>query len=235
MPGRLALLLATLPLMGCASLSARLRPAREPDVRYERALEALDQADYAAARSELAWLVSRCEAGRRGRSALLLLASAELDVRNPEGSPAEAARLAGAYLRLPWVDEEEVPIARTLYLLAIDRSLPGMVTAAAADEPSPEPDTARPELATRFEHCEGGGEPEATRPLPEHPGTPAAAERAWLEKALAQHTDSLAAARMRVAGQAERIRELEAEIERIRKLLRGGRGSGGGASRPDPR
>ncbi len=223
---------------GCASLPSRLTPKSESDRRFETALSALDQSDFAAARTDLEWLVSRCEAGAKGRSALLLLASAELDPLNPRGSPAEAARLAGAYLNLPRTAPSEVPLARTLYLLAVDREPPserrgGMgdlhaesagVDSAAAEGPLP--------LAKRFEKCDAHGPPQASGIVPEYPGTTTAERLTRLEAELSARSDSLARAHARIADQAKEIadqansiEELQAEIARIRKLLKGGGGA----------
>lgn len=219
MPGRSLLLLAVLPLLACASFMSRVVPRSEPDTRFGTAVAALDRSDFAAATADLSWLVSRCEAGSRGRTALLLFASSELDLRNPHGSPAAAARLAAAYIRLPWIDEREVSIARTLYLMALDRG--GAADSAAAE-------ASLPPLASRFDHCDGGGVPEWSLEPPEHPGV-TTAERldrlARLEAELALSADSLADVQARNAAQATRIRELEAEIERVRRLLRGGGGT----------
>ena len=108
-------------------------PTAEPDVRFSRAVAALDRADFRAARSDLEWLVSRCEAGRRGRTALLLFASAELDPRNPEASPRIRRGAGRPYLQLPWVEDAEVPVASTLYLLARDRVGSGRAQASRQD------------------------------------------------------------------------------------------------------
>ncbi|HKJ03155.1 MAG TPA: hypothetical protein VJ997_11890 [Longimicrobiales bacterium] len=223
-PGVLVAL--ALSLTACASLGGRMFPASEPDTRYTRAVLALDRRDYPAAREDLAWLVGRCEAGPTGRRALLLFASAELDVRNASGSAGEAARLARAYLGVSSPDDPDAPIARTLYLLAMDLVgapgyVPHQVDVAEAGAVS---------VADRFDACDGTGRPQAAVVVPEPLGTTTGARIAGLRAELEARTDSLSQARAGLAAQAEKIQELEAEIERIRKLLRGG-----GGSTPSPR
>jgi hypothetical protein len=213
-----ALLALVLPLAACAPLGGRVFPVSEPETRYTRAVLALDRRDYQAAREDLAWLVGRCEAGPSGRRALLLLASAELDVRNASGSAGEAARLAKAYLDLSPPEDPEAPIARTLYLLAMDLVgapgyVPHQVDASGAGAVS---------VAERFEECDATGRPQASVVAPEHLGTTTGARIAGLQAELDARTDSLSEARAGLAAQAQKIQELEAEIERIRRLLRGG-------------
>lgn len=219
MVSRRAVMLMLLPLVGCASLRARVFGSSEAEARYARAVAAVDRADFSAAKPDLEWLVGRCRAGEEGRRALLLMASAELDVRNPGGSAAEAARLARAYLELPWGDETEVPIARSLYLLALDlEAVPGYVPHQVSATASAVP------LAARFDHCDGGGEARRSEEPPVLAGPTTGQRFANLRFELDARSDSLSLARASVSAQALKIEELEAEIERIRKLLRGGGG-----------
>lgn len=215
----------------CASVRSYLRaPSPEPETRYTSAVEALDGAHFRNARADLAWLVGRCEAGRWGRRALLLLAAADLDPRNPHRSPEEAARLAGLYLRLPWAERDAAPLANSLYVLALDLS-PGRdrtarrgassVTVADAD-PAPARDPLR--VATRFEHCDGGGTPGRSRGLPAYQGPTIAERTAELEARLAAQRDSLDRARAHIVSQDKDIAGLRADTARIHKLLRGGEG-----------
>lgn len=210
----------------------------QPNARFSRAVSALDHAEFAVARPDLEWLVGHCEAGAAGRSALLLLASADLDLANRDGSPAEAALLARAYLLLPDGDRSteengELPLARSLYLLASDASeIPpaaGGATARAAAGAAPRnrPTSSRaPQItiARQFDHCDAPQPPNPARALPK----PAATTPAWrvsmLHSALAEATDSLKAAQRRLADQTDKIHALEAEIARIQKLLIAGGG-----------
>lgn len=180
-------------------------------------VEALKTGEYPEASTRLHGLAARCEAGRRGETAVLLLATASLDPRNPEASPDEAARLAGRFLGLPRVDPADAAVAETLLLLALDRG---------AGIPSP-PDTLELEgsgpvrgIATRFHDCGSGRTPDGllARPLPELPGAPAAV----LLERLRTQRDSLS----------QRVTELEAELQRIRGLLQEGLPPDTGSSRP---
>lgn len=210
-------------LGGCA----KLFPPSEPsptETRLEQGVEALDRGDLEAAEAAFREVASSCEAGQDGRDALLLLSTLALEPRNPSADPDRAARLAAAYLRLPDASDVDVSLAKTLYLLALDRG----ASALASDSASPQEDALVGGVAGRFSNCGGGGVVERIRVLPTHPG-PRAVDR--LEQATSERdslqlrADSLSrtlqAARVR-------IRELEAELERIRKLLKGGSG------RPDP-
>jgi len=232
-------LVMSLVVTACASLPhEEVSPPvfiPEPQQRYSSAVAALNRTDFADARPDLEWLVSRCEAGRRGRTALLLFASAELDARNPRRSPAEAARLAGAYLRLPWADPEELPLARTLYLMAVDLEPPAEAAASVA---GPVPDTVTLDslatdssavravpLAERFEHCDGSGTPKRFGSVPAYPGATTAERLVRLRSELDARADSLEHARTEIAEREKKIADLQAEIDRIRKLLKGGGGT----------
>jgi hypothetical protein len=184
-------LAAILPVLACATLGFGGGESAGTRERLARATVALDRADFGSATADLRWVAARCRSGKRARTALLLLAAAELDVRNPERSPDRARRYAEAYLSLPGIPEEELPVGRTLYLLAVD--LGGTAIAGEAGSPP---------VADRFEDC-GEGEARDHLDLPTHAG-PTTAQR------LATLRDSLDA--------------LQAEIDRIRKLLRGGSG-----------
>jgi len=202
---------ATLPVLSCATLGVGGGEGAETRERLSRAVLALDRSDFGSATADLEWVAARCRSGERGRTALLLLTAAELDVRNPGRSPDRARRHAEAYLSLPGIPDEELPVARTLYLLAVD--LGGKAVAedllAVPDAPSDDvvrSDAAAPPVAARFADC-GKGEPRDHLPLPTHAG-PTTARR------LTALQDSLDL--------------LQAEIERVRKLLKGGRGGRGG-------
>ena len=163
---------------------------------------------YPAETADLRELAAMCEAGAAGRRAVLLLATAALDPRNPDADADRAARLAAVFLGLPRARGDERALAETLYLLALDRG-------AVVDTPA---DTLNADSSSAMSTAEGPGEPlrvaarfhdcsadvgRATAPdaLPTLPGEPLAGA--------ATERDSLQA----------RVRELEAELERIRTLL----------------
>jgi hypothetical protein len=195
---------------GCTAVPGahRLTPAN----RAERAMTALQREAYRPARQELLALAGDCRSGEYGRKAILLLATAELDTGNPEGSPHAAARFASTYLMLPDATPEDVPLARALYRLGTDLSGP--------TDPGVEPEPLPP-VAPRFDTCEPVS---STEPLPPLPTTPAvrAARVAALQAALAAHGDSLAVLQAAVRARTARIAELDAELERITELLKTG-------------
>jgi hypothetical protein len=200
-------------VFAASSLSAcALRTPRpdngDPDYRARRAFDALHLDAFPVARNDLQWLASRCDAGERGRRALLLLAAAELDPQNRHGSPHRAARAAANYLLLPDAEGEHVPLARALYRLAIDRGATPADTEAFVGEDGPQ-------FAGRFDTCDAEGPIDPTLSLPTTPvETNAERMRALEAKVLALRTESDS---LRI-----RADELEAELERISELLREG-------------
>lgn len=161
----------------------------------------LHDGDFQAATAELRKQAAHCRNGERGREAVLLRATLELDLRNPAGSPDTAARLAARYLQLPDATPAGISAAESLYLLALDRG------ASSVDDP-----WSYPGVAPRFSHC-GRSAPASSllRELPAHPGTPSTRELNEVHRALywsQQQADSL-----------------KAELARIRKLLRQSGGS----------
>jgi hypothetical protein len=112
-------------------------------------------------------------------------------------------------------------VAETLYLLAVDLG----------GEPVSDPLAQSPEAegtSFAFEDCDVPREPVLVRKLPLHPGSPSA--RTTLLQAVAER-DSLAAVADSLALRAS---ELEAEIDRILRLLAPDTVRGGGGA-PPPR
>lgn len=220
--GRVLALLALPTLVACASFRSRKSAPSPAEIHYGSAVAALDSADFVSARADLTWLVGRCEAGSRGARALLLLASAELDARNPDRSPHRAAQLAARYLELPGAAGDDLPVAQSLYLLALDLGgSPG------APSPRADADSSQvtlPPLAPRFQRCDDSVTVVDSASLPAYPGTTVARRMAELQRLLQERTDSLRVARAGMAARDRKIEELQAEIERIRKLLKGGGG-----------
>lgn len=166
--------------------------------------ESLAEGRFEEATVDLKELASRCENGSRGREAVLVWATVELDPRNDRGSAETAARLAARYLQFPGLEPTQVSAGEALYLLALDRGAPRV--RAPLDFPG---------VAPRFGRCGGSNpEPALLRELPEHPGTPT-----WL--ALRNTRRALLSARARADS-------LEAELERIRKVLGQGSSPDGG-------
>lgn len=181
-----------------------------PAQRTHAAVAALEEEEYDVAERELRLLVSDCASGDHGREALLLLAAAQLDTGNPNGSPHTAAYLAASYLLLPDAAPTRLPLARSLYRLGTDLEL-----ADSAGSPDPPP------VARRFDTCEEVTPSPVVRALPTTPA-PRTAKIVTLHAELAQHVDSLQALEAEVDTRATRIAELNAEIERIRALLKSG-------------
>lgn len=180
-------------------------------------IRALEAGEYEAAAGRLGWLASRCESGLLGRRALLLLATAALDPRNPDASPDRAARLTAHVLGLPGADPEDRVVAEALYLLSLE--LGGRVPVAEGGAGSGG-GHAEGDLAFRFQDCRIADAEGSTPPpqLPTLPGSP----MALLYAQIRVERDSLQA----------RVTELEAELARIREILNGDLPEDEGDGRP---
>lgn len=173
-----------------------------PEVELLAGATALEAGDFASARERLAPLTVGCLNLPVERKAALLRASAELDPTNPDGVPTTAATLTARVLVHSPAGEPDAALARSLYLLALDRG------AAAPSEPH--------DLA-----CEApasGG----TAVLPTAAAPSTTDRLTVLGDSLALRNDSIAVLRARALEAEERARVLEQELERIRQLLRGG-------------
>jgi hypothetical protein len=150
-------------IVGCATLSSVFGSNEKQ--RFEAGMRALGNGDYLAAHRELSWVAEHYAHKSEGQRALLVLASMEMDPRNPSRRTDVGADLAATFLRLPerdaWVD----PVAQTMYLLGLELG-------------------AAEERAQRAERAA-----EAQRELPRLPG-PTVSSRI---KAVEQERDRLAA------------------------------------------
>lgn len=257
----LALLVASVVAAcgGPATPEPGAEPPAPPPSPYEAGIVALEQGDFRRAEENFRRLASRCESGEEGRASLVALVLVHLDLRNPEGKPQEAARLAAIHLNLPGAPEAERALMQTLYLNAVYQGADPVEGPADLEPPAPEPDSlappadtlgpaARPdsaagapidstvvavadstavgppalEPARRFQQCQLP-DPAAWRGVPEYPGVPPSR---WAEGDSVGVADSTEVGR--TTALERRVRELEAELARIRKLL----GGGGG---PEPR
>ena len=107
-----------------------------PEASRRRALEygvlALESGDYRTAIDRIAPVAAICPTDRTGRSAMLLLASMELDPRHEAGRPQAAAELAAFQLARRSEGEWEGALAAQIYTLALDH---GAQPIAAEDVP----------------------------------------------------------------------------------------------------
>lgn len=211
-------LILIVTLSGCATVGSQPDGAG-PEARAERAMEALEREAFATARFELLALAGDCSAGRYGRDALLLLAAAELDTANPDRSPRRATHLAGAYLLLPDAEPEELPMARALYRLGAELTVPPV---------SPADLVPMPPVASRFDTCDPARVAVSSRALPDTPSS-REGRLAALRDELVARTDSVARLRSELAATSadlaatgDELAELQAEIERITELLKSG-------------
>lgn len=205
-------------------------PEAEAVGRLAAGAAALDQANFSAARTDLGWVYTRCPATDDGRAALLLLATAHLDIRNQNRNPGLAAALAAHVAAIA----ESAPVQRSLgqsvFLLALEQGAPAPDTA-----PLEEASAAVRRAATG---CSADG-PRASITLLEaaasDPGDTERPNPSWLPTLpSASVTDRLGAVEAerdslfaRVAELQEQVRELtgrvavqQQELERIRRTLR---------------
>lgn len=222
---RAAILPLALLLAGCGLIPGlgSTEPVEDP---LSLGLVALDRQRFDMARSELEEVAAACPAGEGSADALLLLAAMYLDPRYEERDPTTAARYAARVIRREVVPAITLEFARSLYMAARDIGAPALEGPPRADEPMvwladlealPVPACADVDAV-------------AARPLPTHPGPVLAASvalaRAALDSATAVpqptgepvvETDTSKEERL----QAE-VDRLNAELQRIRRLLRGG-------------
>lgn len=108
------------------------------DAGRRRALEygaqALEQGDYTVAIERIAPVAAICPTDALGRNAMLLLATAELDPRNPDGRAEAAAELAAFQLTRRHEGEWEGALAAQLYTLALDYGATPIEAGAVPDE-----------------------------------------------------------------------------------------------------
>jgi hypothetical protein len=114
----LLLAVALAGVTGCAAL--QLGGESEPEVRLEMGLDALAERDFTRAQRHLEWVYRNYWQEPVGQQALLVLVSAELDPRNTTrrlwASADMAARLLGIPQAPRWMD----PIGESMYLLALE-------------------------------------------------------------------------------------------------------------------
>lgn len=186
--------------LGCSWMGKGLDPP--PYSPYQEGVLALAEGDFDAADRAFRESASVCESGREGRRALLFLSLLALDPRNPDASPDSASLMAVRFLQLPYTARDENLEAEGLYVAALDRGA----------DPELRPDPGNSALALRFERCGELFPPMEARPLPE------------LERPTAGVIQGLDAERRALQAEnatlQQTVRELQAELERIRGLLR---------------
>jgi len=198
----------------------------------DRSRAAQDAGDFALADSILLHVWDACggESPAGGR-ALLLLAGLRLDPRYEASSPGAAARATARYLRTPGTPEWTRPLARQLYLLALEMGAPPL-DADSVPEPGPVAgsDTASRADAAEAKSTHGAGDPAAAadtaaaRPpvraatLPVHAcGVRESARSAAAEPGLPDPGgETLSARLLRLQ---EQVAALQKELERIRKTI----------------
>lgn len=204
-----ALGLASAVLIGGCSVFSGGGAGIEPEAPYVRAAALLEVGRYEEAGAALREVASRCESGERGRHALLLLAALDLDPRNRQAEPDSAALMAARFLFLPGLPVAERPLGETLYVLALDRG----------GDPGLRPTEGEDGLARRFSDC---GEPVTGRVvslpvLPESAGDESMLEVTAERDAAVARVEELMSQNYTLGA---RVAELEAELERIRRILR---------------
>lgn len=216
------LLILVLSVTGCSVLerwsgSSASTPVSTP---YRTGVLRLSEGDFTGAEQAFRESASRCESGREGRRALLFLSLLTQDPRNPEAQPDSAALMAARFLNLPNNTPDEVLEAEALYMAALDRGA----------DPDLRIDPAAPGLAVRFGGCDEPFPPREERPLPvlDNPTSLLLQSLDAEKQALADQNEALrrsgAAERRTLADQNEALRltieELQAELQRLRRLLR---------------
>lgn len=178
-------------LAGCTAVLGR--GESESERRLAAGLAAFDDGNYPAAFENLSWLTIRYPNEPVGQRALLALASADLDPRNPSRRLGVGSELVARYLREPATPDWLRPTAEVLYLLA--QELGAAEERIAAVEEDRRRAEARSEAVPTYA---GQSVPQRMRALTE--------ERDRLNRRVAQLEQELA--------------RTNQELERIRKTLR---------------
>jgi len=215
---RVLLVVLVLSMMGC-SVMERWSGSSAP-TPYGTGVLRLAEGDFTGAERAFRESASRCESGQEGRRALLFLSLLTLDPRNPEAQPDSAALMAARFLFLPSTTPDEDLEAEALYVAALDRGA----------DPGLRPDPEGQGLAHRFDRCGEPLPPRGERPLPslDNPTSLLLQNLDLQRRALADQNEvmrqSRAADRRTLADQNEALRltieELQAELQRLRRLLR---------------
>jgi hypothetical protein len=199
-----------------------------PPSDYEIAVGMLERDDVVGAERVFRQIASSCASGVEGEKSLLFLSTIWLD-RHPQAGPDSAAVLAARFLGLPGADLLDRSMARTIYLLALELGA----------DPSLRPvrATASQNLALRFRDC-NQPVPPLLSSLPELGREPLSAtvRRVQAERdSLVQHAATNAEKSRELAGRIDdleaQLRNSQAEIERLRRLL-GGRDTATARPRP---
>jgi hypothetical protein len=212
-PGR-ATAYFLLLIAGCSYLEPVLEPT-VPSV-FDTGLALMADGDFAGAEMVFRDASSRCESGSDGRRALLFLSFLALDPRNPAAHPDSAALMAGRFLNLPGNTREETLEAEALYITALDYGA----------DPELRIDPVNPGLAVRFGDCDQPFPPRDDRPLPilDNPTSGLLKsldeERGNLTQANQQLRYTVRQLRQASASLQAQVDTLNAELERIRKLIR---------------
>jgi hypothetical protein len=115
----LGYVILTASLPGCATL-LQGGGRESPEQVADRALEALERGDYAAAMPDLIWVSTYHSERAAGRYSMLALAAAELDPANGERRPEIGRDLLAEFRVLPENPPWTVPLASALHRLAFE-------------------------------------------------------------------------------------------------------------------
>ncbi|MCJ7628796.1 MAG: hypothetical protein MUO50_10470 [Longimicrobiales bacterium] len=209
-----AMALFLLFLSGCSYLEPVAEPVA-PSV-FDVGLAHMAAGDFADAETAFRDAASHCESGSDGRRALLFLSFLALDPRNPAAHPDSAALMAARFLNLPGNTRQETLEAEALYITALDYGA----------DPELRVDPVTPGFAVRFGDCDQPFPPRDQRPLPVLESPTSSRLRSLDEErgALTQENQQLRSTLRRVRLVSDSLQAqvdtLEAELERIRQLIR---------------
>jgi hypothetical protein len=112
------LVFSAIVLAGCALAGRGGEP--DPAMRLQLGLAALAEQDMVTAQEHLEWVYRNHPGDELGTQALLALIAAELDPRNPTRSLWTSASLADQLLHAPEAPAWTRPVGHTLYLVALE-------------------------------------------------------------------------------------------------------------------
>jgi chemotaxis protein histidine kinase CheA len=232
-----ALLVALVGLAGSGCAALRAEPEPDPEQHLAWGLTALENQDYQTAHAHLAWLVSYFWNQPVGQRAMLALAAAEMDPRNPGRRLGIGAQIASDYLRLEETAAWLRPVVESAYLMALElgaaeeeiAQLSQEREAAQAAARQARAQAQRAQQAARAAEAEArraraaasapAPAPAPARQVPALPGPPVTARVRELEQERSRLTQRATELERQVANRDAELERTRRELDRIRRTL----------------
>ncbi len=183
--------------------------APDPESVLRQGVDALGSGHFREAHEDLSWVYTHYPEQDVGRRALLVIAAAEMDPRNPDQRLTVGARLLERFFAPDSIAGWQEPVAESMYLLALD--LGARDTAAGATTDS----AGAADSAAGASGMDAAG---ATPRLPRASLAHRLRNAEILRDSLAERNAAMAAHMKELEGQ---LTDAKKELERIKKTLKG--------------